>query len=127
MRTLARKIAFQTIFADLFASDNYETVLNQLLDEEKLDAKGTEFAKQILLAYKDNKAQIVAEVESKVEGYELQRVYRVDLALIYLGITEIKFIGTPKAVVINEILEIAKTFSSEKSVSFINGVFAKLN
>ena len=127
MRTLARKIAFQTIFADLFASDNYETVLNQLLDEEKLDAKGTEFAKQILLAYKDNKAQIVAEVESKVEGYELQRVYRVDLALIYLGITEIKFIGTPKAVVINEILEIAKTFSSEKSVSFINGILAKLN
>lgn len=127
MRTLARKIAFQTIFADLFASDNYETVLNQLLDEEKLDAKGTEFAKQILLAYKDNKAQIVAEVESKVEGYELQRVYRVDLALIYLAETEIKFIGTPKAVVINEILEIAKTFSSEKSVSFINGVLAKLD
>lgn len=126
MRSLARKIAFQTIFADLFA-DNLENVLNQIIEEEKPNEKAVDFAKQILKAYAENKEQIIAEIESKIEGYEKSRVYKVDLALIYLALTEIKFVGTPKAVVINEVLEIAKTFSAEKSVSFINGVLAKLD
>lgn len=127
MRTQARKIAFQIIFADLFENTNYEIVLNEMITEEKLNEKSTEFLKQILEAYKQNKTTILSEIEGKVEGYELGRVYKVDLALIYLAITEIKFVGTPKPVVINEILELAKIFSAEKSVSFINGILAKLN
>jgi len=127
MRTLARKIAFQVIFADLFENTNYETILNEIITEEKLTEKSIEFVKQILDAYKQNKTEILSEIEGKVEGYELGRVYKVDLALIYLAITEIKYISTPKPVVINEVLELAKIFSAEKSVSFINGILAKLN
>lgn len=127
MRTQARKIAFQIIFADLFENSDCQKTLNELLAEEDPNQKISDFVNQILTAYTQNKTAILKELDGKIAGYELDRVYKVDLALIYLAITEIKFVGTPKAVVINEILEIAKIFSAEKSVSFINGVLAKLD
>ena len=53
-----------------------------------------------------------------------ERVYKVDLALIYLALKEIDYFDTPKKVVINEIIELAKNYSTEKSASFINGFLA---
>jgi len=48
---------------------------------------------------------------------------KVDLTLLKLGLYELEYVKkTPKKVVINEILEIAKEFSTEKSSSFINGI-----
>ena len=73
-----------------------------------------------------NKTVLEAELKTVLENYELGRIYKVDLALIYLGMTEIKYIKTPKPVVINEVLEIAKKFSTENSSKFINGVLAKI-
>ena len=45
---------------------------------------------------------------------------------MYLAITEIKYVKTPIAVAINEILNLSKKYSTEKSQSFINGVLAKV-
>lgn len=66
---------------------------------------------------------IETDLEKYSKNWKLSRMSKVDLTLLKLGLYELEYIpDTPKKVVINEILELAKEFSSEKSSSFINGI-----
>jgi len=71
--------------------------------------------------------EILNIIKSNTEGYELDRIYKVDLAILVLAIYELKFSSeTPQNVVINEAIELSKKYSTDKSYSFINGVLAKV-
>jgi N utilization substance protein B len=94
--------------------------------QENFSDKDKEFAENILKEFTENKPTLQEELKTNLENYELDRIYKVDLALIYLGMTEIKYIKTPKPVVINEVVEIAKKFSTENSQKFVHGVLAKI-
>ena len=124
MRANSRVFAFKVIFAHLFGSDLEETE-KVVLEEEKLSAKELEFANEIVGAFMENRYHISNEIDEMLEKYQQERLYKIDLALIYLALAEIQYIGSPKPVVINEILEIAKRFSTPNSQKFINGVLAK--
>jgi len=65
------------------------------------------------------------ELAKYTKGYNIDRVYKVDLALLLVALYEIKYIDDiPVAVSINEALNLAKKYSTEKSASFINGVLS---
>ncbi|MCL1936704.1 MAG: transcription antitermination factor NusB [Defluviitaleaceae bacterium] len=55
---------------------------------------------------------------------EIERLNKVDLAILRFAVYEIILTDTPKKIIINEAIEIAKEFSSENSPKFINGVLA---
>lgn len=60
-------------------------------------------------------------------GWKLGRLSAVDLAIFRLAIGEILYMeDIPVSVSINEAVELAKTYSSEESAKFINGVLAKI-
>ncbi len=124
MRTQARELAFQLIFERLFVKKDYsfdEEFFSSLKkDEDK------SFAKDIVLKFENNRDELSNLISSKLIGYEIDRVYKIDLALIYCALTEIKYIGTPIQVAINEILTIAKKYSTIKSSKFINGVLSSI-
>lgn len=124
MRAESRVFAFKMIFSTLFESD-----LNKAKEnfQEEFSENDKAFAESILGAFTENKSALEQDLKSVLENYEIDRIYKVDLALIYLAMTEIKYIKTPKPVVVNEALEIAKKFSTENSSKFINGVLAKIN
>lgn len=123
MRAESRVFAFKMIFSTLFESDLTDTMENF---QENFSDKDKEFAENILKEFTENKPTLQEELKTNLENYELDRIYKVDLALIYLGMTEIKYIKTPKPVVINEVVEIAKKFSTENSQKFVHGVLAKI-
>ena len=123
MRAESRVFAFKMIFSTLFESDLTEAMENF---QENFSDKDKEFAENILKEFTENKPTLQEELKTNLENYELDRIYKVDLALIYLGMTEIKYIKTPKPVVINEVVEIAKKFSTENSQKFVHGVLAKI-
>lgn len=124
MRSEARVCAFKVIFSSLF-EDNNQTK-NAIMLESGLNANDTDFATTLIEAFEANKIAIENTIKNIVVGYEFDRIYNVDLALISLAVAEIQYVNTPKAVVINEVLEIAKKFSTENSQKFINGVLAKV-
>lgn len=132
MRTQARVTAFKVIFISLFqTTQNEEFIKNSeifdyICKEEKINNKESDFAYEIIDAFFLNSNEIKLLVDKSLTRYKLQRVYKIDLALIYLAITEFKFLKTPKPVAINEVLEIAKLYSTDKSSSFINGILAKI-
>lgn len=66
--------------------------------------------------------EIDALIEEHSENWRLSRMAIVDRSIIRLALYEWMELGTPKKVIINEALEIAKRFSSPEAVQFVNGV-----
>ncbi|HEX3747717.1 MAG TPA: transcription antitermination factor NusB [Bryobacteraceae bacterium] len=68
----------------------------------------------------------VAEVDEQIsrhaEHWRMERMPAVDRNILRLAVYEIKRAGTPAAVAIDEALELARKFSNEESVQFVNGV-----
>lgn len=62
------------------------------------------------------------KIAEKSANWRIERMPVVDRNVLRLGIYEMTQIGTPPAVVIDEAIELARQFSGEESVSFINGV-----
>lgn len=128
MRTDSRVFAFKYIFADLFKSSlDGEENLSILQEDNPLNDKDLTFSQEIINSYNQNKQEIQSLVEKALQGYQIERVFKADLALIYTAVAEYKFMQTPKPIVVNETLEISKKYSTEKSSSFINGVIAKVD
>ena len=65
---------------------------------------------------------IDSRISTKSENWRLERMPAVDRNILRLAIYEMSQQTTPPAVVIDEALELARQFSGEESVSFINGV-----
>ena len=66
-------------------------------------------------------------IKELTPNWDLDRINKLDLVTINLGISEIlNFKEIPKKVSINEYIEISKDYSSEKSSSFINGILDKI-
>lgn len=62
-------------------------------------------------------------MEQNAEHWRMQRMAALDRKVLRCGVAEfVGFPKTPKPVVINEALEIARRFSTSESVTFINGV-----
>ncbi|MBR4998406.1 MAG: transcription antitermination factor NusB [Clostridia bacterium] len=119
-RTNARELAFKTIYSKFFNVDDAEDL--NIEDKDSL-----EFISKILKSFAQNYNEINEIISQNLKGYTIQRLYKIDLAIITLAVIELKFIKeTPKEVVINEAIELAKKYSTEKSPRFINGVLADL-
>ena len=127
MRSLARETAFKIIYKGLFTGDlSSEELLEEdgiTLEQDKDFAEDSEFVIALVSLYSENKEQINSLIDSKIIGYVPERVYRIDRAILALAVTEIFYYKkTPSKVVINEAVEMAKKYSTEKSYSFINGI-----
>ena len=71
--------------------------------------------------------QIDAKLDEISKGWKLDRLGKVELAILRLAIFEMNFDDDiPTNVALNEAVELAKTFGGDTSPSFINGVLGKL-
>jgi len=81
------------------------------------------FAEDLFRVATDRSAEIDKLIEQHAQHWRMDRMAAVDRNLLRAGVAE--FLGypdTPRAVIINEALEIARKFSSPESVQFVNGV-----
>ena len=124
MRRNARENAFKLIFESLFHSVDKELSSENLEVLKKDDDKT--FFEQIMKNFEEHKDEIKIKIEENLKNFEYSRVFKIDLALIYLALTEILYVGTPRAVAINEVLELSKSYSTEKSSKFINGIISAI-
>lgn len=124
MRNDARENAFKLIFESLFHEVD-ETLSKENLTELKKE-EDKQFFEDIIKNFNLHKEELKVEIEKHLKNFDYSRVFKVDLALIYLALTEIEFCGTPKAVAINEAIEFSKKYSTEKSSKFINGLISAI-
>lgn len=81
----------------------------------------------ILGLIKTNLQSIDSAIEAEAVGWKLNRLPKVDLAILRLGICEIMHReDIPGAVTINECVDMAKHYSTENSGTFVNGVLSTI-
>lgn len=122
MRSYAREVAFCKIYTYIMCSD-YDGDFSQF-DSEKLTEEDIAFADSLVKGVIDQKSQLDGIVVQFSRSFKLERIYRPDLAALELALYEMKNCDTPHPVAINEAVGIVKKYSTEKSVSYVNGILA---
>ena len=128
MRSVARETAFKIIYKSFFLDGDLSC--DEILEEdnitEELDKDfndDNKFVREIVSLYGENKDSVNSLIDSHLKGYTPERVYKIDRAILATAITELNYYKlTPFKVVVNEAVEMAKKYSTEKSYSFVNGM-----
>lgn len=127
-RRSARKNAFFLLFQMDFSEAAEFEQIKEIFFAEK-EAPVEEEEKRFILSEVEGVHTNMREIDSVIaacaKGWDLERMNKVDLAILRLAVYEIKFSETPVGVAINEAVELAKKFSSDEAPAFINGVLGK--
>jgi transcription antitermination protein NusB len=91
-------------------------------EDEPEPAPPDEFMEILVRGASQHSDEIDRRITQKSEHWRLERMPAVDRNILRLAVYEMGEVGTPPAVVIDEALELARQFSGDESVSFINGV-----
>lgn len=125
-RKKSREYAFRLVFEKFFHEPEVEL---EFTDKEfVLDDTDKLFVNELIGGVNANYDSILDIIKNNVVGYELDRIYKIDLAILVLAVYELKFASNEvqPSIVINEAVELSKKYSTDKSYSFINGVLAKV-
>jgi N utilization substance protein B len=125
-RRIIREKVLQVLYAHSYNRDGIEVTAGEL-SEEIVDASEREFFENLVRKTIQYTGSIDDEIEAKSENWEIDRMARIDRILLRMGICEFKFFPEiPKKVTMNEIIEIAKEYSTAASGKFINGFLDKI-
>src|SRR5271154_423852 len=123
-RRKSRELVLQMLFQADMGRQTPEEVRRTFWREQdstEEDVRG--FAENLFRVATDRSAEIDGLIERHAEHWRMERMAAVDRNLLRAAVAELMaYPETPRAVVINEALEIARKFSSPESVQFVNGV-----
>ena len=129
-RTEIREQAFKLIYSlEIQKKENIEEQIELYIESNEItgqDAIG--YIKDAALGIEKNKKDILEKIEKNLKSdWKIDRISKIDLAILKLAVYEIKFDeDVPASVAINEAVEISKVFGGDDSPSFVNGILAKV-
>lgn len=123
IRRKARELVLQMLFqADLGKQAPEQVRKTFWAERSEVGEEARAFSEELFRAATERAAEIDALIERHAEHWRMERMAAVDRNILRTGVAEFLALETPKPVVINEALEIARRFSSPESVHFLNGV-----
>ncbi|MCH5350454.1 MAG: transcription antitermination factor NusB [Clostridiales bacterium] len=123
-RREAREVAFRLTYEMVMTGSFNQYTKKILLGSA--DADSINYVDSIIDGITEHKKNIEDIITKYAIGYELNRIYKTDLAVLYLAVYELIYTDTPKAVIANEAVEIIKLYSDTQSYSFVNGILASV-
>lgn len=122
---MARAQAMKLIYEwEMGGDGGEETRLNLL--EVRPDEHEADYMNRMFEGVVANVEAIDDKLKPFLKGWTIDRVTRVDLAILRLAAYELMLDETPRGVVINEAVELANRYSTEKAGGFVNGVLGNL-
>ena len=127
-RTLGRELALKFLFSiDLSHDDGIDGFDVFASDQEK-NLEAREFAKRLCQGALSERKALVQLIEDATKNWTWKRMPVVDRSLLLLGCHElVNWDDIPASVTINEIVDLAKKFSTAASGPFVNGVLDTIN
>ena len=123
-RRQVRERVLQAVYAYEASEDTVEHVIDTLIrptfGEDKTYLR---FAERLFLKTADAKAEADVLIDRHIENWDLNRLARTDRYVLWMAITEfLYFEDIPPKVTLNEAVEVARVFGTDKSPAFVNGV-----
>ena len=123
-RRKAREAALRSLYAMEVGSNSRAEVTQQIVKKLLVDdTDGISFAKEVVLHTSENKSEWDKFIADHIKNWEVSRLAILDKLILRMAITEfIHFEQIPTKVTINEAIELAKSYSTRKSGTFVNGI-----
>ena len=122
-RRKARELALQMLFQHDMSGNEPDMIVTTFEDLQKSKPNTREFAVRIFRGTVDHLNAIDEMIQAQAENWRLSRMAVVDRNIIRMSVYEfLHESDTPKLVIIDEAVEIAKKFGTQKSSQFINGI-----
>ncbi len=125
-RRIARAHAMKLIYEWEMGGDGGEDTRIELLGVEPGENE-TEYMNGMYDGVVSNRDEIDRQISDHLRGWTIDRLSRVDLAILRLGVYELMLKETAAGIVINEAVELANQYSTEKAGAFINGVLGSIS
>jgi transcription antitermination protein NusB len=126
-RTTAREAALQMLFAIEASDGDPERAIDDFWRELPGDAEGRAYADEVVRGVRSRLAELDSQLARASKNWRLERMTRVDRNVLRLGAWELAHqLDVPRAVVLDEAVELAKRFGSEESGPFVNGVLDRV-
>ena len=127
-RRRARRLALQALYEINSSGHKAEEAVNHRLANGDLSEENANFARELVSGVIQNKDKIDEHIKRFAPAWPIDQIPAVDRSILRLAIFEILIDNkVPVKVAINEAVELAKTFGSDNSSKFVNGVLGAVS
>jgi len=127
-RRKARQLALQALYEIDSVGHDAEEVVTHLLANERLAEENSAFISELVGGVIHNRQKIDQNIQNFAPAWPVEQIPVIDRNILRLAIFEIIFDNkVPVKVAINEAVELAKTFGSDSSSKFVNGVLGSVS
>ena len=121
LREIAMKALYQVyIYENTNTGYDVKTIIKELLEVEN------DFVNDLVNGVITNQKIISETANNFLVDWDIDRLSKVDKAILSIGIYELKYTDTPSVVSINEAIELSKKYSDEKVTKMINATLDKI-
>ncbi len=128
-RRSARKAVLQTLFQidsrdmEPPSAEGLLDICRESLDRNEVRAAGLrEFAEELAATVYSNQVRLDRAIQDSSEKWRLDRIGRVERAILRMALAEMWWMDTPSPVAIDESIELTKIYAGPQAASFVNGV-----
>lgn len=122
---MARAQAMKLVYEWEMGGDGGEDTRLGLL-EVSPEENEADFMNRLTEGVQTHAEELDAALKPYLRGWTIERLTRVDLAILRVAVYELMFTETPEGVVVNEAVELANQYSTDKAGAFVNGVLGNL-
>lgn len=128
-RSAIRELTFKLIYSlEIQKEVDLEEQMKLYIEANNIQNKNAkEYIEDAINGIDKNKEEIIVLIEKNLKAdWKIQRISKIDLAILKLAIYEIKYKEIPYKVSINEAVELAKKYGEDSSKNFVNGILASV-
>ena len=124
-RSELREIAMKVLYQVYIFEDSKQEYDAKELIKEQLEVEN-EFVNDLVFNIIEKQREITKIANKYLVDWKIDRVSKVDKAILSIGIYELKYTDTPSVVAINEAIELSKKYSDEKVTKMLNATLDKI-
>lgn len=122
-RHKAREIVLKSLYALDCGTADPEKSFKQISSETSLPERHLNFASQLFTLCREHVDWADSQIGQLAKNWRIERINYIDRNILRMAIIELQYVPeSPIKVVINEAIELAKTFSTHESSAFVNGI-----
>lgn len=127
-RTAIRENTFKLLYSNEIQKEIDEEQIEIFIEANNIEGQEQiEYIKNSFYGIQKNIEEIKELIEKNLkEKWTIERISKIDIAILKLAIYEILYSEVPYKVAINEAIELAKKYGDESSKKFINGILASI-
>lgn len=127
-KSASRELVFKLLYSLEIQKESHLEQFELFCETNEIEDKNTkEYIKEIITQVKNHEQEIEELISKNLKsGWNIKRISKINITLLKLAICEMLYKNLPYKIVINEVVELAKSYGDDTSPMFINGVLASI-